>query len=116
MLELTALRDRLKAKLSASGRDNGESEGPTTGELTERIKALRAENTVEATPQRSERKQSTAEEPITARIRRRQEEAASADETTSPEVLSPEPKAITFPEHILRERQQRAEGERQSPS
>lgn len=102
--------------MSASGQNAGEESGPTTSELAERIKALRAENTVEATPQRTERKQSIAEEPITARIRRRQEEANATDEDSSPGDASPEPKMMTFQERILRERQQRAEGEGQSPS
>jgi hypothetical protein len=84
--------------------------------LVERIKALRAENTVEATPQRIERKQSTAEEPIIARIRRRQEAASVMDESSRHEDGSPEAKTMTFQERILRERQQRADGEWQSPS
>jgi hypothetical protein len=71
--ELTELRDQFKAKLSATGHESGEERGPGTSELADRIKALKAANTIEATPQRVQRKQSTAEEPTTARIRRRQE-------------------------------------------
>ncbi|MGD9714437.1 MAG: hypothetical protein AB7V46_20605, partial [Thermomicrobiales bacterium] len=48
-------------------------------ELAEKIKTLKAANTIEATPQRARQKQSTAEEPITARIRRRAEATPNAD-------------------------------------
>jgi N12 class adenine-specific DNA methylase len=104
--ELTSLRDQLKAKLSASGLASSEDGGPTTGELAEWIKALKATNAVEAAPQRSERKQSTAEEPITARIRRRQEEAAVSGE--APNSLATIPGS--FSERILRERNAQSDG------
>jgi hypothetical protein len=48
-----------------------QEEGPSVSELAEKIKALKAANTIEATPQRVRQKHSTAEEPVTARIRRR---------------------------------------------
>jgi hypothetical protein len=69
--QLTALRDRLKAGLSGAERKEGE---PTVAELAERIKALRAGNTVEATPERTGKRQVSAEEPVTSRIRRREQE------------------------------------------
>ena len=47
--------------------------GPSVSELAEQIKALKAAHSIEATPQRVRQKQSTAEEPVTARIRRRTE-------------------------------------------
>ncbi len=104
--ELTNLRDQLKAKLSVSGQKSGEETGPTASYLAERIKTLRAANSVEATPQRSERKASTAEEPITARIRRRHEEAvASGGAPTSPDTPPG-----SFSERILRERNERNDG------
>ena len=71
LAELTTLRDQLKAGLSATAHEPGKEEGPSVSELAERIKAMKAANSVEATPQRVGQKQSTAEEPITARIRRR---------------------------------------------
>ncbi|MCZ2341333.1 MAG: DEAD/DEAH box helicase family protein [Bacteroidales bacterium] len=114
--ELTGLRDQLKAKLSASGQNSGEDGGPTTSELAERIKTLRGVNSVDVTSQHSERKPSTAEEPITVRIRRRQEETASIGETTGPDNASPEPKPMTFQERILRERQHHTGSTGQSPS
>jgi hypothetical protein len=71
--QLTELRDQLKAGLSATAHDAGEGKGPDVSQLAARIKALKAVNTMEAVPQRVERKQPAAEEPVTARIRRRQE-------------------------------------------
>jgi N12 class adenine-specific DNA methylase len=69
--ELTSMRDQLKAGLSAAAHEAGEGKGPNVSELAERIKALKAANTIEAMPQRARQKQAAAEEPITARIRRR---------------------------------------------
>ncbi|MCZ2340449.1 MAG: DEAD/DEAH box helicase family protein [Bacteroidales bacterium] len=100
--ELTSLRDRLKGKLSVAGQAS--DDGPTASELAEQIKGLRAANSVDAMPQRSERKASTAEEPITARIRRRQEEAASDPPS------SPDTPPGSFSERILRERNQQNDG------
>jgi hypothetical protein len=68
--QLTALRDQLKARLSGATAPEGE---PTVPELAERIKALRAAHTVEATAERTSKRRTQAEEPITARIRRRAE-------------------------------------------
>ena len=73
LLELTGLRDQLKAGLSAGGHEPGKEEGPSVSELAEKIKTLKAANSIDATPQRVRQKHSTAEEPITTRIRRRTE-------------------------------------------
>ena len=70
--ELTGLRDQLKAGLSGTAHQPGNEEGPSVSELAERIKALKAAHSIEATPQRARQKHSSAEEPVTARIRRRQ--------------------------------------------
>lgn len=128
LCELTELRDQLKARLSATGHESGEEKGPDASELADRIKSLKAANTIEATPQRVQRKQAAAEEPITARIRRRQEahpasgqagehdalmEAAS--EVQPAEENSPGKPPMTFQERIALERQQKADGEGQSP-
>lgn len=102
--ELTSLRDQLKAKLSATSQAS--DDGPTTSGLAERIKTLRAANIVEATPQRTERRTSTAEEPVTARIRRRQEESAFFGEPPN----SPDKPPGSFSERILRERSQQNDG------
>ncbi|MGE3999009.1 MAG: DEAD/DEAH box helicase family protein [Planctomycetaceae bacterium] len=77
--ELTSLRDQLKAGLSATAQAQSDDAKPAVSELAEKIKTLKAANTIEATPQRARQKQSTAEEPITARIRRRAEATPNAD-------------------------------------
>jgi hypothetical protein len=112
--ELTNLRDQLKAGLSATPHQADES-GPTASELADRIKALKAANTIDAAPQRVERKHAAAEEPVTARIRRRQEAMPTSDQTAQPDerlaeaaTATPETnssaKPVTFQERILRER------------
>ncbi len=69
--QLAALRDQLKAGLSGAERKEGE---PTVSDLAERIKALRAANTIESAPERTVARKIAGEEPVTARIRRRMEE------------------------------------------
>jgi N12 class adenine-specific DNA methylase len=107
--ELTSLRDQLKAGLSATAHDASNENGPTVSELAERVKALKAANTIEATPQRVQSKQATAEEPITARIRRRQEAntgssgAEPGDMVTEGVTARP---VMTFRERLVLERQQ----------
>jgi N12 class adenine-specific DNA methylase len=71
--ELTTLRDQLKAALSGTVHDPGNEAGPGVSELAERIKALKAANTIETTVHRAGQKRPSIEEPVTARIRRRQE-------------------------------------------
>ncbi len=78
--ELTDLRDKLKSKLSA-GHESDEDRGPSTSELADRIKSLKATHTIDVTPQHAQRRHATAEEPITTRIRRRQEAHTLAGET-----------------------------------
>jgi N12 class adenine-specific DNA methylase len=112
--ELTELRDRLKAALSGGNSESDDETGPGSFGVADKIKALKAANTVEATPQRVQQKESSAEEPVTARIRRRQE--ALIAETPAQEPVEPAADAMSFRERILRERQQNAEGEGQSPS
>jgi hypothetical protein len=82
---LTTLRDQLKTGLSTpvyAGADQEQTRGaepvPTVSELAKRIKALKAAHTIEAAPERSAVRQVSAEEPVTARIRRR------ADTQTGP--------------------------------
>jgi hypothetical protein len=82
--ELTGLRDQLKAGLSGTAHVADEAKGLDVSELAERIKALKAANSIEATPQRARQKQAAAEEPITARIRKRQEANPDAGEAIQP--------------------------------
>jgi N12 class adenine-specific DNA methylase len=76
---LTGLRDQLKAGLSTTAHETANAEGPSVSELADRIKALKAANSIEAAPQRFRYKQVTAEEPVTARIRRRTEARVASD-------------------------------------
>ena len=75
-------KDRLKVKgkLHKKGDIGFETEGQLTatpdGKIrlhSEKIKALRSQNAVEAAPTRTAKRQVSAEEPVTARIRRRSE-------------------------------------------
>jgi hypothetical protein len=86
--ELTSLRDQLKAGLSGAAHQPDNEEGPSTSDLAEKIKALKASHTIEATPQRVRQKHSTAEEPVTARIRRRTESIPASAPAVSSEPAS----------------------------
>ena len=122
--DLTALRDLLKAGLSGAVQEPGKEEGPSVSEIAERIKALKAANNVEAAPQRTGQRQSSAEEPITARIRRRTESANSPDHNSQSEFASesegtrshgPTPDSSpngtkTFQERAILERQRKDDG------
>jgi hypothetical protein len=103
--ELTALRDQLRAGLSGKTPEPASEAPPSVSELAERIKALKATHNIEAAPQRVRQKQSSAEEPVTARIRRRtaavpvsdaaiQPDAATSGPETSPPAKSTD-RAIT---------------------
>ncbi len=70
LAELTALRDQLKAGLSGAAPEPGNSQATNVSDLAERIKSLKAGHAVEPTPERSGKRQVSAEEPVTARIRR----------------------------------------------
>jgi hypothetical protein len=82
--ELTSLRDQLKCSLSGAHQKEDKEEGPSISELAGRIKAIKAAHTVEATPQRVGQKHSSAEEPITTRIRRRTKAFPISDCVTEP--------------------------------
>src|SRR5262249_13061971 len=77
--ELATLRDLLKGQLSGAAPDAGS--GPQLGasELAARIKSLKAAHTIEATPRRAGQRTSSAEEPVTARIRRRSRVTSAQD-------------------------------------
>jgi N12 class adenine-specific DNA methylase len=122
--ELTGLRDQLKAGLSISPHPPESGEGPSVCELAEKIKALKASHTIEATPQRVRQKHSTAEEPVTAQIRRRKEsgpspkhsinsdvatETGGANNRPTPASLSANPQTL-FQELIATERERNDDG------
>jgi hypothetical protein len=86
--QLTVLRDQLRAGLSGQVPEPGAKEAlPSVCELAQRIKALKAAHTIQATPLRMDTRRSNAEKPVTTRIllseenRKigRQEEAAFQD-------------------------------------
>lgn len=106
MGELTDLRDRLKAGLSSGANQNAANTGQTASEIAARIKALKAENTIDAATSQGERRQFTAEEPVTTRIRRKRQEALLDDEPPN----SPDTPPGPFSERILRERARKNDG------
>ena len=121
--ELTALRDQLKAGLSRAAHQQENEEGPSVSEIAAKIKALKAAHNIDATPQRVRQKHSSAEEPVTARIRRRVEgsaanEAIHSDAGTetgiAPTLQLPENSAskpqMSFRERIAMERQRKDDG------
>src|SRR5262249_44969092 len=83
--ELTTRRDQLRAGLSGTAPESGAGPLPGVSELAERIKALRAVHTIEATPQRVGKRHSSAEEPIPARIRRRAEKIPASAPNIEPD-------------------------------
>jgi len=118
LAELTGLRDQLKAGLSASAHESGKEEGPSVSELAGKIKAIKSAQSIEATPHRPRQKHSTAEEPITTRIRRRQETMPTPDQAVGHDegpaeaaAVTPEPNSsampMTFEERIAMERQRK---------
>jgi hypothetical protein len=69
LAHLAALRDQLKFVLSG----HEEEAARKINEAAQKIKALRAEHTVDAAPERAAQRRIDAEEPVTTRIRRRNE-------------------------------------------
>jgi hypothetical protein len=107
---LTALRDKLKAGLSQATPEPGCEAMPVT-EMAERIKALKADHTSEAAPERTATRRAAAEMPVTACIRRRSHPAQAIEPgdrqpTTLPvepikaEAVTPKPSAEPPPAEI----------------
>ncbi len=88
LAELSDLRDQLRVGLAGLGQQPEEGK-PTAAELAERIKAIKASHAVEAVPQRVGHRTIGAEEPVTARIRRKAEA----------QFEQPEP--VTFQDRVL---------------
>ena len=82
--ELTALRDQLKAGLSGTAHEPAQEKEPGVAELAARIKALQAAHHVEAAPPRIRQKHVSAEQPVTARIRRLAESLPGAATPVEP--------------------------------
>ena len=89
LAELTALRDQLKAGLSASSQMQADEGKPTVSELAEQIKSLKTSHSTEDAPQRARQKHSSAEEPVTARIRRRTEAILPSNQAMGSDAVSP---------------------------
>jgi N12 class adenine-specific DNA methylase len=87
--ELTSLRDQLKAGLSATAQAQGDEVRHVVADTADRIKSLKAAHSIEATPQRARQKHSSAEEPVTARIRRRKEAVPASDPVLQPDAAAP---------------------------
>jgi hypothetical protein len=79
--ELSDLRDQLKGGLSQAVPEPGTT---PVSELAERIKALKGVHTIDAAPERTARRRLAAEEPVTARIRRRSEENPAIEPPAEP--------------------------------
>ena len=75
--QLSSLRDQLKAVLSGTKPDAACETPLSTSEVVEQMKVLRATHTIEAATRRKEPHSHAAEEPVTARIRRRLAEVVS---------------------------------------
>jgi hypothetical protein len=71
--QLAELRDHLRTSLSDKSSDPEAQPIPNASEIAARIKSLRAANTIEGTPERTQRQRIVAEEPVTAKILRRTE-------------------------------------------
>jgi hypothetical protein len=85
---LTVLRDQLKAGLSSAPPEPGTEALPCVAELAEQIKALKSSHRIEAAPERTSKRRTEAEAPVTARIRRRAEAAETNDQAALPEPLA----------------------------
>jgi hypothetical protein len=85
--ELTVLRDQLKGGLSGTKHEPGAEDGPSLPELADRIKALKAANTINAAPQRVRHTHLSGEEPVTARIRRRAETVAPSVQVSESDII-----------------------------
>lgn len=71
LLQLTTVRDQLKRALSVVTTETNAEPFPTAADLADQIKALKSAHSIEAAPARIGRSRCSAEEPVTARIRRR---------------------------------------------
>jgi N12 class adenine-specific DNA methylase len=102
---LTALRDQLKAGLSGAAPEPGGEAPAAVSDLAEQIKALKCTHRIEAVPERTGKRRASAEEPVTARLRRRTEPntapapAAEPGDEASREGATPPPEsaAVAIP-------------------
>jgi len=83
LVELTELRDELKAGLSGRMPEPG-ARKTNLGEVAEQIKTLKAAHSIDSTPHRASQRSVTAAEPVTARIRRRLESSCVSEDASEP--------------------------------
>jgi hypothetical protein len=87
---LMDLRNQLEAALSHPTQDGAETAVSPVGALVERLKALHAAHTLEATPERSvPRRTATVEEAITTRIRQREHAEVAPQPVEAAAVMAP---------------------------
>ena len=102
--ELTQLRNALKDRLSGKSDSAKTGEGLSVSELVTNIKALKDANTIDSSQSRTERRHTTSEEPVTTRIRRRQDAKANStvagSRTEQPLAEDREPEDISFADRI----------------
>jgi N12 class adenine-specific DNA methylase len=94
--QLMALRDALKDQLSNSANPDL----PPAAELSEQIKLLKANHVPDANQARTERSVTSSAEPVAALVRKRLQEASTADDSAEPE---------SYADRILSERHEAAE-------
>jgi len=82
---LTALRDQLKSNLSGAAPGATTEPRPNVADVAEQIKALKSTNTIDTAPERIGKRRGSAEEPVTARIRRRMEAILVSDPSIEPD-------------------------------
>jgi N12 class adenine-specific DNA methylase len=95
--ELSNLRDQLRTGLSGGAAEPGADPLAEVPVLAERIKTLRAGHTVEATPDRAHKRRAEAEEPVTARIRRRTAAIQDAGPGGQPDETASQPETASSP-------------------
>ena len=78
----SSLRDQLKAGLSQARPEPGTE---PVAQLAGRIKSLKSAHTIDAAPERTATRRIAAEEPVTARIRRRAESLPAVELPADPE-------------------------------
>lgn len=87
-----------EAGFSATAQVQADEAGPSVSELAEKTKSLKAAHSIDTTPQRVRHKQSTAEESVTARIRRRTEAVPASAPATQPDAAASGAGATMQPE------------------
>jgi N12 class adenine-specific DNA methylase len=93
--QLTHLRNRLKAVLSNEPVEEGAEPHPPAQELAEKIKSLKAANTIEATAERTgARGPIAAVEPVTTRIHRRRPKRVEPEQPATSEELAAPAEAV----------------------